>query len=179
MFTACSGRYTPKPRAYFRIDLPEKAYQLFDDKMYPYTYEIPVYANVTPFEAENELFWANVNFLGLNAAINLSYKALNKTNLREHIADAFVFIDKHTGKASRIQELEVNDPENRIFGMLFDLRGSGVASTYQFYLTDSLRHFVRGALYFDGVPNNDSLAPVIDFLKKDIDHLIETFQWRK
>jgi gliding motility-associated lipoprotein GldD len=62
--------------------------------------------------------------------------------------------------------------------MLFDIRGLGVASTYQFYLTDSIRHFVRGALYFDGPPNNDSLAPVIEFLKLDIDHLLNTFKWR-
>ena len=179
VFTACSENYTPKPRAYHRIDLPEKAYQLFDDKTYPYTYEIPIYANVTPYEAEGEKFWANINFSSLNAKINMSYKALNNTNLKEHIADAILFVDKHQGKASRIRELELNDPENRVYGMLFDIRGVGVASTYQFYLTDSSKHFVRGALYFDASPNNDSLAPVIEFLKLDIDHLIETFQWRK
>jgi len=178
-FVSCSERYTPKPRAFFRIDLPEKEYVLFDDKMYPYTYEIPVYAHVAPYEAENEMFWANVKFPSLNAQINLSYKALNRHRLRDCIADAMFFVDRHKGKATRIRELEFNDPESRVFGMLFDIRGSDVASMYQFYITDSLRHFVRGALYFDHAPNNDSLAPVIEFLKKDIDHLIETFQWRK
>jgi gliding motility-associated lipoprotein GldD len=63
--------------------------------------------------------------------------------------------------------------------MLFDIRGVNVASMYQFYITDSSKHFIRGALYFDHAPNNDSLAPVIEFLKADIDHLIETFTWRK
>lgn len=178
VFTACSENYTPKPRAYHRINLPEKKYLLFDDKMYPYTYEIPVYANVTPYEAENELFWANVNFPDFNATINLSYKAI-RNNLNAHIADAMTFVDRHQGKASRIRELDFSDPKNRVFGMIFDIRGSGVASIYQFYITDSLRHFVRGALYFNHAPNNDSLAPVIDFLKADMDHLIETFQWRK
>jgi gliding motility-associated lipoprotein GldD len=177
VFTACSENYVPKPRAYHRIDLPEKEYKLFDDKMYPYTYEIPVYSNVTPYEAKNELFWANVNFPNFNAAINLSYKAL-RNNLNEHIADAMTFVDRHQSKATRIRELEFNDPKNRIYGMLFDIRGTDVASMYQFYLTDSLKHFIRGALYFNHSPNNDSLAPVIEFLKKDMDHLIETFQWR-
>ncbi|MDR0437361.1 MAG: hypothetical protein LBH22_03550 [Bacteroidales bacterium] len=176
---SCTEHYVPKPRAYHRIDLPERGYQLFDEKMYPYTYEIPIYANVTPYEAANEKFWANVNFPAFNAKINLSYKALNENNLREHVADALTFIDRHQGKASRIRELDFNDPENRIYGMIFDIRGAGVASTYQFYITDSSKHFVRGALYFDHAPNNDSLAPVIDFLKIDIDHLIETFKWRK
>ena len=178
VFTACSEYYTPKPRGFYRIDLPEKEYIIFDDKTYPYFYEIPVYANVTPYEAENELFWANVNFPEFNATINLSYKAL-RGNLNEHVADAMLFVDKHQGKATRIRELELNDPKSRVFGMLFDIRGSGVASQYQFYITDSSRHFVRGALYFNHAPNNDSLAPVIDFLKTDMEHLIETFQWRR
>ena len=178
MFTACSENYVPKPRAYHRIDFPEKSYQLFDEKKYPYTYEIPVYANVTPFEEENEKFWANVNFPDFNATINLSYKSL-RNNLNEHIADAMTFVDRHQGKASRIRELDFSDPKNRVYGMIFDISGSDVASMYQFYITDSLRHFVRGALYFNHAPNNDSLAPVIDFLKADIDHLIETFAWRK
>jgi gliding motility-associated lipoprotein GldD len=178
VFTACSENYVPKPRAFFRIDLPEKNYLLFDDKYYPYTYEIPVYANVTPYEAKNERFWANVNFPNFNATINLSYKAV-RNNLNEHIADAMLFVDRHQGKATRIRELEFNDSENRVYGMVFDIRGSDVASMYQFFMTDSLKHFVRGALYFNHAPNNDSLAPVIDFLKADMDHLIETFSWRK
>jgi len=119
-----------------------------------------------------------VNFPDFNATINLSYKRL-RGNLNEHIADALLFVDRHKGKASRIRELNIDDPENRVYGMVFDIRGSDVASKYQFYLTDSLRHFVRGALYFNHAPNNDSLAPVIDFLKADMDHLIETFSWRK
>ena len=179
VFTACSERYTPKPRAYFRIDLPEKRYRLFNDKAYPYSCELPVYSTVVPFAAKGEKYWYNINFPDLNATINMSYKPLNDTNLKEHIADALLFVDKHQGKASRIRELNLNDPKSRIYGMLFDIRGVGVASTYQFYITDSLKHFVRGALYFDGAPNNDSLAPVIEFLKSDIDHLLETFQWRR
>jgi gliding motility-associated lipoprotein GldD len=167
----------PKPRAYYRIDLPRKDYKHFNEKMYPYTYEIPVYANVTPFEADNEKFWANVNFPDFNATINLSYKAL-RNNLNEHVADALTFVDRHQGKAARIRELEFKDAKNRIYGMIFDIGGSDIASMYQFYITDSLKHFVRGALYFNHAPNNDSLAPVIEFLKKDMDHLIETFQWR-
>jgi gliding motility-associated lipoprotein GldD len=179
VFAGCSENYVPKPRAYHRIDLPEKEYRLFDEKPYPFTYQIPVYSNVTPYEIENEKFWANINFPSLNAKINLSYKALNKTNLKEFVADVMQFVDRHQGKATRIDEYELGDTENRIYGMLFDIRGSGVASVYQFYITDSSRHFIRGALYFNHAPNNDSLAPVIRFLKEDIDHLIETFAWRK
>ena len=175
---SCKEGYTPKPRAFFRIDLPEKAYVLFDDRVSPYTYEIPVYAEVVPYETEGEKFWANINFPSLNATINMSYKSLRQAALRDLVADAMTFVDKHQGKAMRIRELAFDDQTNRVFGMLFDIGGVGVASTYQFYLTDSNRHFVRGALYFEGAPNNDSLAPVVEFLKFDMDRLIETFTWR-
>jgi len=166
------------PRAFHRIDLPEKEYVLFDDRRYPFLFEKPVYAEVVPYRTDDGLLWSNINFPQFNATINLSYFDL-RGNLNEHIADVMLFVDRHKGKASRIRELVFNDHETRVFGMIFDIRGSGVASMYQFYITDSLRHFVRGALYFNHVPNNDSLAPVIQFLTADIDHLIETFQWRK
>jgi len=177
VFTACAERYTPKPRSFHRIDLPEKGYVLFDNKTYPYTFEVPVYSEVVPYRTEDDLLWINVNFPAFNATINFSYQRL-RGNLNEHIADVMLFIDRHKGKASRIRELAFDDHESRVFGMVFDIRGSGVASMYQFYITDSLRHFVRGALYFNHAPNNDSLAPVIEFLKEDMDHLIETFSWR-
>ncbi|MCL2414451.1 MAG: hypothetical protein FWC94_04275 [Bacteroidales bacterium] len=178
IFTACREFYTPMPRAFYRIDLPEKEYILFDDTRYPFFFEKPVYAEVVPYRTDDGLLWSNINFPQFNATINLSYFAL-RGNLNEHVADVMLFVDRHKGKASRIRELVFEDHENRIFGMIFDIRGSGVASMYQFYITDSLRHFVRGALYFNHVPNNDSLAPVIEFLTADMDHLIETFQWRR
>jgi len=74
---------------------------------------------------------------------------------------------------------EYLDPAHRVFGLIYDIKGSDAASSYQFYLTDSLSKFVRGALYFDLVPNNDSLSPVIDFLKVDLEHMITTFRWKK
>ena len=80
-------------------------------------------------------------------------------------------------KANAITQREFADPSHRIFGLVYDIRGANAASSYQFYVTDSIANFVRGALYFNMVPNNDSLAPVIDFLKKDIEHLINTFRW--
>ena len=178
VISACGYVYTPLPRAFYRIDLPEKEFVLFDDRNYPFTFELPVYAEVVRYRTDRGLIWSNVDFPQFNATINLSYFVLNG-NLNEHLADVMLFVDRHKGKASRIRELSFEDHENRVFGMIFDIQGSGVASMYQFYITDSVRHFVRGALYFNHVPNNDSLAPVIDFLKVDIDHLIETFQWRR
>jgi gliding motility-associated lipoprotein GldD len=71
----------------------------------------------------------------------------------------------------------IRDDERRIYGVLYEIKGAEAASTLQFYVTDSLSHFLRGALYFNVSPNNDSLAPVIDFIEEDIRHMIGTLNW--
>ena len=84
---------------------------------------------------------------------------------------------KHIPKASDIKEIPYSNKEHKVYGLVYDIRGSGAASPFQFYLTDSSLHFLRGALYFNMIPNNDSMAPVIDFIEEDMNHLIETLQW--
>ena len=148
---ACGGDYYPKPHGHFRIDLPEKEYVRFDTT-FPYSFDYPVYARVTFKTASpEEAYWSNVEFPRFRGKVHLSYKEVSD-NLNEYIEDSRTMAMKHIPKASGIR------PES--------------------YVTDSTRHFVRGALYFSGVPNNDYLAPVIGFLEEDIRHLIETFQWK-
>ncbi|GHV72651.1 gliding motility lipoprotein GldD [Bacteroidia bacterium] len=175
---ACNEVYTPKPRSFYRIDLPEKAYQVFNEKTYPFRYEYPVYAQIIPFNQEGEKYWTNVIFPDFNAQINLSYLEIHN-NLKEYIADATMFVNKHQQKAVGIFEREYVYPEGRVYGVIYDIKGSGVASTCQFYLTDSVHHFVRGALYFMETPNNDSLSPIIRFLREDIENLIRTVEWKR
>jgi gliding motility-associated lipoprotein GldD len=86
---------------------------------------------------------------------------------------------KHIPKADAIYDSLVVDRERNMFGLIYELEGSGAASPYQFFLTDSVSHFLRGALYFNTVPNNDSLEPVIDFLISDINYLIKTLEWKE
>lgn len=176
--TACQSDYAPKPRTYYRIELPQKQYQTFDSTGYPFAFEYPVYAGIVPYEKADNPYWLNIAFPDFNGKIHLSYLPIHH-NLSEYIADANNFVGIHQQKATGIREKEYCYPEAKVYGMVFEIKGSGVASTYQFYVTDSSKHFVRGALYFETAPNNDSLAPVIDFVKQDIDHLIGSFQWKK
>ena len=81
-------------------------------------------------------------------------------------------------KASGIKQIAIRDPKRNMYGLVYEINGMGAASPYQFYLTDSIHHFMRGSLYFDVVPNNDSLAPVISYVKTDIQHLFETINWK-
>ena len=176
---SCSNDFTPKPRGYFRIALPEKKYILLDS-VYPYKFEYPAYARITndplsPLEKN----WINIEMPVFHGRIHISYKSLvDKNLLVKYTEDTRTLALKHMAKASGIRNIAINDPARKMYGLVYEINGMGAASPYQFYLTDSTRHFLRGSLYFDVVPNNDSLAPVIDFVKSDIQHLFETINWK-
>jgi gliding motility-associated lipoprotein GldD len=176
ILNSCDNPSTPKPRGYFRIDLPEKKYREFDTT-FPYRFEYPVYAEISNDpHSPQEKYWINVNYVPFKATLHLSYKKVDG-NLVNYLEDAHKMVVKHIPKADAIYDSLVVDRERQMYGLIYELEGSGAASPYQFFLTDSVSHFLRGALYFNTVPNNDSLEPVIDFLKVDIDHLIETLEW--
>jgi len=181
---ACNSDYTiGKRRGYFRIDFPEKAYQKFDEPGYPYSFEYPVYASIikdtTFFEAKPENpWWINIDFPRFAARVHVSYKEIGKNNFDSLVNDAFQMSYKqHTYKASAIEPQEIITPNNNVHGMYFTLSGN-TATANQFFLTDSVKHFLRGALYFSAIPNEDSISVVNDFLKKDLWHLINTFKWK-
>ena len=159
-----------------RIETPEKSYKLYSEEEY-YQFEIPGYAIV---EADNnpgaEPGWINVVIPQLNGKIHLSYKPVSG-NLGEYITDSRILVYKHTVKAQGIEESPFIHRDHRRFGMVYDLKGD-VASAVQFFITDSTHHFIRGSLYFNCRPNRDSLNPVIDFLREDIIHMIETTEWK-
>ncbi|MDR1975332.1 MAG: hypothetical protein LBQ31_11800 [Bacteroidales bacterium] len=174
----CSGDYVPKPRAYMRIDLPEeKNHRLFDTLAYPYMFEIPSYATVVPEIQEGEKYWLDIKFTGQNSNVYLSYK--DNRSLDSNISATLFYVEKHLARATGIEQISYSDFDNKVYGTVFYIKGRDVASTMQFYLTDSGRHFVRGAFYINTRPNNDSLSPVIDLIQDDIQHLIQTWRWRK
>ena len=167
----------PKPRGYFRIDLPEKQYVTLDTMRY-YSFEYPTYATITPdYHSLHEKDWVNVEFPRFKGTIHISYKQVND-NLGEYLEDAYFMITKHIGKATGIRDSLIINKERDVCGLVYFLDGEGVASPLQFYLTDSTEHFMRGSLYFNVVPNNDSLQPVIDFITDDVRHLIKTLEWK-
>jgi len=108
--------------------------------------------------------------------VYVSYRSIAPGQLDTLIRDAYGFVNKHNTKAVSIQD-SIFTTENGISGVFFHI-GGDVATNYQFFLTDSARHFFRGALYFDTTPNEDSLAPVNAFIFKDLTHLVNTFKWQ-
>lgn len=172
---ACRKHYSPKPRGYFRIDFPPKAYLSYRSSC-PFAFDYPKYATVQPDQSSfSEPCWLNVEFPAFHAKIHLSYKKI-AGNLPELTEDARTFVYKHTIKADAIDEIPFANPARKVYGIFYDIRGNA-ASSVQFFLTDSTHHFVRGALYFSVTPNADSLAPVIRFIREDIVYLTNSFQW--
>lgn len=177
---SCNSNYNPKPRGYFRIDFPEHVYQVFNRPEFPYSFEIPVYGNIvrdTAFfgdKPENP-YWINVDFPRFHARIYISYKQVdgNFNKLRE---DAYKLTYKHTAKASSIDDSLISTPLG-VHGIFFNV-GGNAATAKQFFVSDTSRHFLRGALYFDSTPNSDSLSIVNAFLQEDMYHLINTLQWK-
>ena len=173
---SCKESYTPKPTGYLKITYPEKAYRLYSEQAH-YQFEIPAYARVDIDSGpRSEEGWVNVAIPQLNGTIHLSYKPVGD-QLNALITDCRELVYKHTVKAHGIEETPFIERDQRRFGMIYDLKGD-VASAVQFFITDSTDHFLRGSLYFNSRPNRDSLNPVIEFLREDIIHLIETTQWK-
>jgi gliding motility-associated lipoprotein GldD len=180
-FTACNSRFTPKATGYPAIALPKKAYLSDVVTGLPYAFDIPTYAVVDKNVAnmgvgEQNAGWMNLKFPSLNATLYISYNAVQKDKLDVLVRDAYNFANNHSNKASFIEDSAFENPIG-LQGVFFHL-GGDVASPYQFFITDSSRHFLRGALYFDTTPNADSLAPVIDFLYQDLKQLVKTFHWK-
>ncbi|MEO7310199.1 MAG: hypothetical protein ABIX01_07380 [Chitinophagaceae bacterium] len=178
---SCNSNFVPKDRGYFAIPLPQHQYKSFDEPGYPYSFEMPVYAKVvkdtTFFEDKPENpWWINIDFPQFNGRIYISYKDLVHNDFGKMVNDAFKMTYKHTSKATSIEDSKIATP-NGVHGVFFKV-GGNAATGQQFFLTDSARHFLRGALYFDATPNEDSLAPVSNFLREDLQHLINTFKWK-
>ncbi len=176
LICACKTTSTPKPRGYFRIDFPEKQYQKFQSDC-KFSFEVPVYAKVEKSELRTaEPCWYNVKFKGYGATLHLTYKSLENSNVAQYSEDVRRIVYKHIVKADDIIESIIYDPESEVYGFVYDIKGNA-ASSLNFYITDSISGFLNGSLYFNVEPNVDSLGPSIDFFRKDIIHLINSFEW--
>jgi gliding motility-associated lipoprotein GldD len=174
---ACSNS-TPKPYAYYRIDLPEHKYRNFDSIYPPCTFDISLFSNVVPERSKNNKEeWLDITYPQFKGRIYCSYVKING-DFRKISEDSRTLVYKHTVRADAIIEQPFENPEAKVYGIIYEITGNA-ASPLQFMLTDSTKNFIRGALYFNAVPNADSIAPVSSYVEKDLRHLIETLRWKK
>jgi len=179
-FASCSGNhdYSPKPRGYFRIEFPKKEYQEYTGGC-PLTFLYPKYANIEPDKnPDAKPCWLNMQFKQFNGTLHLSYEDINsKKQFDELVEDAHKLSFKHTIKATSIDQGVIAYPDRKIYGIYYTIEGNA-ASSAQFYLTDSTKHYLRGALYFNNEPRLDSIQPVLTFVKQDITLMIKSLRWR-
>ncbi len=205
MIVSCGGgdNYTPKPKGYMRIDLPEHKYWLVDtmpipdtliwqgDTMVAISHEKPFHtfpiifeanqcAEVGEKDAPKGVTWIDVTYPQWNGVIFLTYKKINGlSDLAAEVDTSYQLLSKHFGFSSGVDERQFVNNTDRVYATTYRLQGQNVASTFQFWATDSVSRFLRGSLYINCVPNNDSLAPVLEYLQEDIAHLVETLKWRE
>ena len=188
-FAACSGNhdYSPKPRGYFRIQFPKKAYQEYNGP-YPFTFIYPKYAVMekdtmpTIQKKDKKLinmkYLLNMQFPQFKGTLHLSYETITSKRVFDELTeDARTFAFKHTVKATSIDQAIIHNPDRKIYGVYYTIDGNA-ASSIQFYITDSVKNYMRGALYFNSTPRLDSIQPVLTFVKKDVDTMIKTFRWK-
>ena len=178
LFSACEQDYYPKPVGFNRIDLPKHEFQALPDS-FPYSFEYSKNAKILPDSSYiRERYWFALFYPELVAEVHITYKPLynNRDSLRSNIDDAYKLTAKHQVKASSIEEKIMKTPSGKLVSVA-ELEGD-VPSQFQFYTTDSTTHFLRGALYFRTSTENDSLAPVIEYVKMDIVHALNTLEWK-
>ena len=171
---SCGGASIPRPYGYFRVEMPDPQYHKLDTLNLPYTFERSHWADVRL--RNDEANWIDINYPAINASIHCSYFPING-NLYDLLEDSRKYVYKHTVKADGISENVYEDTEKRVFGIMYELKGN-TASNLQFVLTDSVKHFFRASMYFDNVPNKDSIAPMAEYVRRDMIRLIETFEWK-
>lgn len=180
LFAACGGNhdYSPKPRGYSRIIFPKREYQAYTEGC-PYTFTYPKYATIQPdLSPKAKPCWVNMQFPQFNATLHLSYQPVtDKKEFNELVEDARTFAFKHTVKATSIDQGIIAYPDRKVYGIYYTIDGNA-ASSVQFYLTDSTKNYIRGALYFNSEPRLDSIQPALNFVKKDMEVLIKSFKWK-
>ncbi len=176
---SCGEDPIPKPAAYFRIAVPEKKYQKVDS-LSCFSFDLPDYAFVktSPDMRGSDRCWYNIYFPRFNAELYITYKEISKdAPLDVMLEDLHKTTYNHSARADNISSRIFEDAEHRKFGLIYDVEGN-VASQVQFCITDSTRNFIRGSLYFACPPNKDSLAPIVNYIHKDIDRIIDSFRWK-
>ena len=176
------GDISPRPRAYPRVIYPERHLTTYDQPDCPFTFSFPDYFTLMRDSTYFDEFidnpcWFNLRSDQFNADVHCTYTSFSSyTQFQQLVQDAFKLANEQNKRASYIEDFKIILP-NGTSGMAFNMEGPS-ASPFQFFLTDSVRHFFRGSLYFNSRPNPDSLRPVTEYDQEDLTGIIQSFSWR-
>ncbi len=175
LFCACQKELAPRPYGYFRVDLPTNEYVALDT-LAVYAFDISKHAQVQQ-NPRSKAYCIDIYYPQIDGTIYCTYEEFRAADFRKVSEESRELAYKHVVRAESITERVFANDEARVYGILYDFKGN-TASSVQFFLTDSVRRYFRGSLYFNARPNNDSIAPMRDFVREDIIRLVETFKWK-
>lgn len=175
IFIGCT-EHTPKPTGFNRIDKPTYTYKQFDAPDFSIQYA-GIATIETVQKGDKSGYWFNILYPNYQATIYCSYIPVTTNSLKDALNDSYHLAYSHTSKANDINPTIFQDYEKKINGTIYDLTGD-VATPIQFFVTDSVSHFLRGSLYFDNQVNTDSIAPVVQYIRTDIQKIIENINWK-
>lgn len=175
----CADETLPKPKGFLRLDYPNPTYKRTKLDV-PFSFDKNTLAESVKLKGvrNDSTYNIDIEYPSLKGTIYLSYKKVTKTNLRNLLRDAQNLTQTHTQKADEIASNEFLNPEKRVYGMFYEV-GGNAASQSQFYATDSTNHFLSGSLYFNAIPNYDSIYPAAIYLKNDIKRVMESLKWER
>ena len=176
---SCGSDPLPKPKAFLRLDYPQQKYIDVEAQL-PFNFQKNEFAmdiSSVKVSGDKKTYGLDINYPLLKATIYITYKKV-ENNLNTYLIDAQNLTQKHTQKADEITFLPFENSLKKVYGMFYEV-GGNAASQAQFYVTDSINHFIIGSLYFYAKPNYDSILPAADYLKKDIQHIMETIKWKE
>ncbi|MGB1295800.1 MAG: gliding motility lipoprotein GldD [Flavobacteriales bacterium] len=173
MSVSCEADYQPKPKGYHRIATLDKTIIPFNEQ-YPYTFNMPSYLEVE--HVNTEKYWINLHSDYYNTTLHLTYKPIHN-DLENSLRNFTKLTYEHTKKADGIEEIFGEDIERKVYSIFYELKGPS-ASSLQFIATDSFNHILRGSLYFNNIPNVDSIKPVHKVYKEDIKEILRSLEWK-
>ena len=168
---SCNNDVVIKPKAQLRLDYSKASYTDFKSDCF-YSFQ----KNERAILEKKRNCGFNLRYPKMKATLYLTYQNVNESNLNSLLRDAQKLTYDHAIKAESIPEQPFVNPDHNVYGMFYMINGNA-ATQAQFYATDSVRHFITGALYFEAKPNFDSLYPAVVYLRNDIRRIMETLEW--
>ncbi len=176
MFVSACNEYTPKPKGYNRIDNATDETVEYNFPKFSFRYSDQVHIDTLQSKVKNEI-WFNIVYPKYNAIIYCTYLPVSKLTLPKVLEDSYKLAFSHSLKADEIIQQTYTNVDRGVSGTVYSIEGS-VATPIQFFLTDSVSHFFRGSFYYAEKVNSDSVAPITEFVMKDIQEMINTFSWQ-
>lgn len=175
--TACTSPSSPKKKGYVRLDFPKATYALSTDSL-PFVFDLSSQARLSWKMNNIDEYFCNIDYPLLNARIYCTYHAITQAKFRNFAEESRRMAYQHTSVATGINERAYQNNLSHVYGLIYDIKGD-VATPLQVALTDSNSYFFNASLYFNIVPNADSIAPAVNYIRKDIVRMMESFTIKK